>query len=145
MLSEAVFWVFLMVATVAVFTFIAVVTWADQRRREREAYYRLEFRKRLVDAGKMDSEAVANLMRFEYAVEARRLRDKLLIAGFVLLGVGIGLLLGLRFIPDLPVWMVGYIPTLLGAFLLLYGLLFAGKPEPGPPPAGWMPPDGREG
>lgn len=133
------------VGAVALFTFLAVVGWAEERRKEREAYYRYEFRKRLVEAGKMDSEAVRGLMRFEYETELQRRRENLLIGGFIVAGVGVGLLLGLQFIEDEAVWMVGYIPAFIGAGMLVYALFFAPRPEPGRPPVGCRPEDGDEG
>jgi RNA polymerase sigma-70 factor (ECF subfamily) len=63
------------VTVIAVFTMVAVVRWAEERRKEREAYYRYEFHKKLVDAGKMDAPQLEGLLRFEYDMEARRRRD----------------------------------------------------------------------
>ena len=40
---------FLSVASVALFSFVAVAVWSSERRREREAYYRSEILKKIAD------------------------------------------------------------------------------------------------
>ncbi|MDA8019796.1 MAG: hypothetical protein MPN21_20335 [Thermoanaerobaculia bacterium] len=132
------FWLFLAAATVAALTFLSVVVWTENRLKERKEFYRYEFRKRLVEAGKMDAASVAGLMRYEYDLRLRQGRQQLLVASFVNLGAGIGLCFGLRFIEN-SIWMVGLIPVSVGLCLLAYGFLFAEKPNPGLPPVGWSP------
>lgn len=118
--------------SVALFTFLAVASWAKQRRKERESYYRYEFRKQLVDAGKMDASDVRDLMQYEQETTLYRARQSSLVGGFVLLGVGAGLLLGLQWIDD-GVWMVGYIPFFIGLALTIYALFVAPRGVPQPP------------
>ena len=131
-------WLFLAATVVATLTFVTVVVWAENRRKERQEYYRFEFRKRLVEAGKMDAGSFASLMRYEHELGLRRGRQKLLVAGFVILGTGLGICVGLLFIGG-SVWMLGLIPFCLGLSMLAYGFLFAAKPDLGPPPPGWSP------
>ena len=57
------------VGSISLFSLLAVVGWAEQRRKEREAYYRYEFREKLVDAGEMNAHQVQDLMRHEYEAE----------------------------------------------------------------------------
>ena len=93
---EAAMWALVPIAgSVALFTFLAVASWAEQRRKERESYYRYEFRKQLVDAGKMDASDLRDLMQYEQETTLYRARQSSLVGGFVLLGVGAGLLLGM--------------------------------------------------
>ena len=132
------FWLFLSAATVASLTFVTIVVWAENRRKERQEFYKFEFRKRLVEAGKMDSESLASLMRYEHELRMQQGRQNLLVAAFVLVGVGVGLCIGLQFIGH-SVWMVGLIPVSIGLSLLIFGLFFAEKKNPGPPPLGWTP------
>jgi len=120
------------VGSVALFTFLAVASWAEQRRKERESYYRYEFRKQLVDAGKMDASDVRDLMQYEQETTLYRARQSSLVGGFVLLGVGGGLLLGLQWI-DEGVWMVGYIPFFIGVALTIYAVFVAPRGVPAPP------------
>ena len=130
---EAAMWAMIPVAgSVALFTFLAVASWAEQRRKERESYYRYEFRKQLVDAGKMDASDVRDLMQYEQETTLYRARQSSLVGGFVLLGVGGGLLFGLQWI-DEGVWMVGYIPLFIGLALTIYAVFVAPRGVPSPP------------
>ena len=129
------FWLFLATSVVAFLTFMTIVVWSENRRKERQEYYRFEFRKRLVDAGKMDAAAVASLVQYEHDLGLRQGREKVRVAGIVIFGVGAGTCLGLSFL-DNAIWMLGLIPLGLGLSMLLYGLL-AGRPVAGPPPIGW--------
>ena len=138
------FWLFLAAATVATFTFITIVVWAESRFKERQEFYKFEFRKRLVEAGKMDSASFASLMRYEHELRLQQGRQKLLAAAFVIVGVGVGICVGLQFL-DGSVWRLGLIPVSIGISMLVYGLLFAAKTNPGPPPLGWSPePDEKD-
>ena len=68
------FWLFLAATTVASLTFITIVVWAENRVKERQEFYRFEFRKRLVDAGKMDAGSLAALMRYEHELRMQQVR-----------------------------------------------------------------------
>jgi hypothetical protein len=135
---NATFWLFLAATVVASLTFVTVVVWAENRRKERQEYYQFEFRKRLVEDGKMDAASFASLKRYEHELGLRQGREKLLVAAFVFLGTGVGACIGLQFIGG-SFWMLGFIPVGIGLSMLAYGFLFAAKPNPGPPPAGWSP------
>ncbi len=132
------FWLFMAAATVASLTFVTIVVWAENRRKERQEFYKFEFRKRMVEAGKMDAGSLASLMRYEHDLMMRQGRQKLLVAGFVILGVGVGIVVGFQFIGD-SIWMLGLIPVCVGLSMLAYGFLFAAKQDPAPPPLGWSP------
>jgi hypothetical protein len=119
------------VGAAALFTFLAVATWAEQRRKEREAYYRYEFRKNLVAAGKMDATDVRALVEYENESDMYRRRAGSLVASFVLTGVGIGLLLGLRWV-DENVAMIGWIPLMIGVALMVYSAIVAPRIAPAP-------------
>lgn len=113
------------VGAIALFTFLAVDSWATERRKEREAYYEHELRKRMVDAGKLDGEDIRALVQFENDKAMASGKQSMVVGGMVLAGVGVGLLFGLRFIDGTAVWMVGFIPLGIGAAILLYWILFA--------------------
>ncbi len=132
------FWLFLAATVVASLTFVSIIVWAENRRKERQEFYRFEFRKRLVDAGKMDAGSLASLMRYEHELRLQQGRQKLLVAAFVILGVGVGICVGLQFIGG-SFWRLGLIPASIGLSMLAYGVLFAAKTNPGPPPLGWSP------
>ncbi len=141
--SNIAFWLFLAVCVVASLTFITIVVWAENRRKEREEFYRFEFRKRLVEAGKMDASTVAALAKYEHDLQLRQGREKLAVGGIVTLGVGAGSCLGLSFLSS-SVWMLGLLPLTLGLCMLGYALL-VGKPSLDPPPAGWSPDTSPQG
>jgi hypothetical protein len=67
---------FLSVSAVAMFSFIAVVVWSQERRREREAYYRSETLKRIAEAGAGGTSAV-EFLREEQSIAARRRKEGL--------------------------------------------------------------------
>lgn len=132
------FWLFLAAVSVAGLTFVTIVVWAENRLQERKEFYRFEFRKRLIEAGKMDATSAASLARYEHELRQRQGRQKLLVAALVFLGIGVGACVGLLFLGN-SIWMLGFIPIGIGLGMLLGGLLFAGKSDPGPPPSGYSP------
>lgn len=131
--AEALVFMIPIVGSIALFAFLAVAAWASERRREREAYYQYEFRKRLVEAGKLDATDVREMVVFEHHADSTRRRQGILAGGLIAAGVGVGLLFGLRFVDD-SVWMVGYIPLGVGAAMVAAGLLF-GRESAAPAPA----------
>lgn len=131
-LAQAMVFLIPVAGAISLFTFLAVASWAENRRRERESYYRYEFRKRLVEAGKLDASELDRLIRSEAEMAAGQHRQRLLVAGMVLVGAGAGLLLGLRFIEGEAVWMVGFIPLAIGVAMLTASWLaptMSGKPS----------------
>ena len=125
------------ISVIAVFTFVSIASFSDNKRREREAFYRFEFRKKLIEQSGANTPQVMELMQQEERAELRRRREGLKIGGFVTAAVGVGLIFGLRFTGE-DVWMVGYIPLAIGVGLLLYGLFLAPQ-EPANPPSGPRP------
>jgi len=112
---------FLSVLMFSVFSFVAVATWADNRRREREAFHKSETLRKLSDMG----EAGLALLREEERSARRRQREGLKIGGVVNIAVGIGLVALLTAITPRPIFMVGLIPLLIGGALLFYVFLMA--------------------
>lgn len=89
-------------------------------------FYKSETMKRIADGANPD--AVLAVMREEERRSARRTREGLKLAGLILVGIGAGLLFFLRdLVPDMPVYLVGLIPGLVGAALLSYALLFGAQ------------------
>ena len=130
-------WLFLAATVVATMTFISILVWSENRLKDRREFYRFEFRKRLVEAGKLDADSVAALMRYEHELGLRQTRQKLLVAGLIILGVGVGTCFGLGFISK-EIWMLGYIPVAVGVSMLI-GYFLVAKPAPEQPPMGWAP------
>jgi hypothetical protein len=115
---------FLSVGAVALFAFIAVASWSDSRRKEREAYYRSETLKKVAES--QAGASVLELFREEQRYADRKRREGLKIGGLLNIAVGIGLMIFLRsLVHEEPVYLVGVIPLLIGAALLGYALFLA--------------------
>jgi hypothetical protein len=125
-------WALIPVAgTIALFSFLAVVVYSQERRRERETYYQHEFRRSMVESGKMTVADIKELQRLETTQSTQERRQGLMAGGLITAGAGVGILIGLRFIEDAAVWMVGYIPLLVGAGMLLCAFLISPRGDSG--------------
>lgn len=111
--------------TVSLAAFLAVVGWAKERRREREALYRHETARRLIEQGQMNHEQFAAFVREEAEAPLRWRREGLKLAGLVLAATGVGLLVGLGAVDDVPVRGIGWMPLAVGLVLFLYATLLA--------------------
>jgi len=120
--------IFLSVASVALFSFVAVAAWSDARRREREAYYKSETLKKIIEKEGPGANTALELIREEERRENRRLVEGIKIGGLVTAAVGLGLFPLLRGIaPGEPVYLAGLIPLLIGIALLAYAYILAPK------------------
>ena len=116
---------FLAVAVSGMWAFVAVVSWADIRRKEREAYYRHETMKKVAE---MPAEGGMALLREQERNNVRRRRENIRLGGLITLGVGIGLMIFLRAIDSgQPVHLVGLIPLFVGIALLMHCYVLAPK------------------
>jgi hypothetical protein len=166
--SEALAWA---IAAIAICSATAIGSWAVERRKEREAFYRSEAIKKIAEMQGAVSEPVLQVLRealrpkpespwaavavrathardqsetiqriaetqgsdaaLEYMREdrrkaERRQREGIKLGGMITSGVGVGLFVFLRaLVPDEPVYLVGTIPFLVGAALLIYGYFMA--------------------
>jgi len=119
---------FLSVGSVALFSFVAVTAWADARRREREAYYKSETLKKIIEKEGPAANAALELFREEERNATRRRVEGFKLGGLVMAAIGIGLFPLLRGIaPDEGVYLAGFIPLLIGVALLAYGYILAPK------------------
>jgi hypothetical protein len=121
---------FMAVGALSLFSFLAVASWADARRKEREAYYKSETLKKIAESQGAGATAALELMREEERTAARQLRDGQRLGGLITLAVGIALMIFLRAIPDAndkQVFYVGLIPALIGVALLVHSYWLAPK------------------
>ncbi|MGD0368238.1 MAG: hypothetical protein ABSA94_12350, partial [Acidobacteriaceae bacterium] len=112
---------FLAVGAAALFSMIAVASWSEARRKEREAYYKNDMLKKLADTPGPGANAALELIREEARVGALRTRQGLRIGGLITTAAGIGVLIFLRALlgSQQGIYLCGLIPLLVG--LALYG------------------------
>jgi len=117
------------VGAIATFGFLAVASWVNARRRERESYYRSEVLKKLADAGPDGSTAALEMFREQQRASARNRLEIQKLSGLILAAVGLGLMPLLKGVASHPsAWLSGLIPTLVGAVLLIYSYGLAPQP-----------------
>jgi hypothetical protein len=125
--------IFLVATMVSVFSFVSINAFVDQRRKEREAFYRTELFKKLAESPADQAQRVLDLMREKDATAERRRREGLKLGGLVVTAVGLGLMVMLQLLaPHDMAWPVGLIPLLIGLVLLFYAYVMApraGGPE----------------
>ena len=113
--------------TVAVFAWLAVESWVDARRKEREAYHRSETMRRIAEsAGGPDS--AIQFVREEERIANLRRRERLKLAGLISAagGAGFGFFLFMIQLAH-PVWALAAIPVLVGIAMLSYVYMLAPK------------------
>lgn len=119
---------FLSVASVALFSFVAVAVWSSERRREREAYYRSETIKKIADTQEAGGSSAIEFLREEEKNAARRRREGQKLGGLSTIAVGIGLMAFIKAVDRAdPAYLVGLIPLFIGVALLAYTYFLASK------------------
>ena len=116
------------VGSVALFSFLAVASWSDARRREREAYYRADALKKIAESSSEGAKSAVEYLREQDKIAVRKRIEGLKLGGLITAAVGIGLMVFLRGVNhDEPVYFVGLIPLLIGLALAVYGFALAPK------------------
>ena len=116
------------VANVFFFAFLSVIGWASQKRREREAFYRYEVLKKLVEQGGAGGQQALELIRTEAQLQDRRRREARILGGLITAAIGASSMILLYVLtPAAGLWSAGLIPLSVGAVILLYSL-FSPKP-----------------
>ncbi len=123
---------FLSFGIIAFFSFAGVASWANARRREREAYYKSDTLKKIAEVEGSAAISVIEFLREEARHAARRRQEGLKLGGLVTAAAGVGVFVFLRgflVIRDQPLHLVGLIPLLIGVALLVYAYLLAPKSQ----------------
>ncbi len=117
------------VGSIALFSFLAVASWSDARRREREAYYKSEMLKKIAESSGEGAKSALELVREQERNTSRRRLEGMKLGGLITAAVGIGVMALLHGIAndDGPVYLVGLIPLLVGLALLVYSFALAPK------------------
>jgi hypothetical protein len=99
---------------------LSIIWWSLQRRKEREAFYRHELARRMVERYDEGQQQVLEWLREQDAADARRAREVLQAVGWVLLFGGSAALIGLGFTPrDESLFGLVPIGVALGIFAYL--------------------------
>src|SRR5208282_4539851 len=116
------------VGSIALFSFLAVASWSDARRRERETYYKSETLKKIAESSGEGARAAIELIREQEKSAVRRRREGMKLGGLITAVVGIGVMALLRgLVPSEPVYLAGLIPLLVGLAVLTYTFALAPK------------------
>ena len=116
---------FLAVAASGMWAFVGVVSWAEIRRKEREAYYRHETMKKISE---MPGESGLALLREDERSIARRRRENIKLGGVITFALGVGLMIFVWAVHmHEPAPLVGLLPLLVGLALLTYSYVLAPK------------------
>jgi|SRR6516225_3103265 lipopolysaccharide export LptBFGC system permease protein LptF len=121
---------FLSVTMIACFSFVTVAVWSDQRRREREAYYRYETLKKIAESQGSGNSSAVEFLREEEKVSARRRRETQKLGGLITSAVGLALMGFIKAMDQndrVPAYLVGLIPLMVGVALLAYAYLLGPK------------------
>jgi hypothetical protein len=111
------------IGSVVFFSFLSVVGWASQKRREREAFYRYEMLKKLVEQGGAGGQQALELIRTEAQLQDRRRREARILGGLITAVIGASVMILLYvLVPAVGVWTAGLIPFSVGAAILLFAL-----------------------
>jgi hypothetical protein len=122
-------WMFLTISAVVFFgIFIPVATYMDSRRKEREAFYKAETFRRLVESSGEGAKAAVTLLREEDRLKRIKVLEGMKIGGLSNLCVGIGLTIFLRLMlgggQGSP-YLCGLIPGFIGVAMLVYVYVLA--------------------
>jgi hypothetical protein len=112
------------VSTIAVFSFLAVASWTNARRKEREAYYKSETLKKIAEVQGNAAGSILELLREENKIESQRRTEGRKLGGLISIAVGVSLGVFLRAIDhNEPAYLVALIPLLVGVALLAHAYL----------------------
>lgn len=124
-------WMFLSVGAISLFgIFIPLISWIESRRKEREAFYKAETMRRLVESSGEGAKLAIEMLNAENRLGRTRKREGLKVGGLINIGVGVGVMLLLHSLlgPHGP-YLCGTIPLLIGVAMLLYVYVLASPIE----------------
>src|SRR5258708_22316682 len=109
------------VGSVVCCAFQSVVGRAKKNRREREAFYRHEVLKKLIEQGGAGGQQVFEMMRKEVELRDRQRREARILGGLITAVIGVSLMILLYvLVPGEGVWSTGLIPFSVGTVILLF-------------------------
>jgi hypothetical protein len=128
--------IFLAAGAISLFAFLSVTAWAASRESERRTQERYALLRQVAERPGESARLVAELLREEdarldakAAQSALKRRQDSIVAGLILIAVGVGMAIMLAaVVDDKPMWTVGLMPMLIGAVLVVYELA-SGRPS----------------
>jgi hypothetical protein len=127
---EVMVFVFLAVASIALYSYLSINSYVNGRRKEREAYYRTETVRRLTESAGAGADGAIALLREEDRLQMRRRLEGTKLGGLITTAVGIGLMIFLGIANDdshLIGVAIGVVPLMVGIALLVYAYRLAPK------------------
>lgn len=124
-------WAFLSIGAVCLFAiFLPINEWLENRRKEREAFYRADTLRRLAEASGESARAALEVLRVDERRRVVAKREGIKLGGLILMGIGVGLTLMFLSIggKDIP-YLVGAIPGMMGLAMLAYVYFLAAPIE----------------
>ncbi|MGA9472646.1 MAG: hypothetical protein WBV36_09290 [Terriglobales bacterium] len=116
------------VGSIALFSFLAVASWSDARRKEREAYYMADALKKIADSSAEGGKSAVEYLREQNGIAIRKRVEGLKLGGLITAAVGVGVMIFLHAIEhEEPAYLMGTIPLLIGLALMVYGFVLAPK------------------
>ena len=115
------------VQTCALPIFLSVATWSDNRRREREAFYRAEMVKKISEQAEPGASKALEAMRLQDEIDQRRQREGQKLGGLIAAAVGVALTIFILVATGKPGAFVGLIPLAVGVAMLFYVYKLAPK------------------
>jgi len=114
------------VGMVAVFTFVSVAVWTDNRRKERESYYHHETLKKALEQPGESSTRIFDEFRRAEIRQDRMRRDGMRLGGMITAVCGLGVMIFLgALVPGEPLYLAGIIPLLIGLVLMAYSFMIS--------------------
>lgn len=129
--SDFAMWGFLAIGAIALFgVFLPINSWVEERRREREAYYKAETLRRIAESTSEGAKAAIDLIH-EQDRQARQLRmERTKRSGVTNLFLGIALVFFLYTVPGGRVaYLCGLLPAAIGLAKLIYAFFLAPPAE----------------
>lgn len=118
-------YIFLAAGAVALFTFLAVTTWSENRTKERTVYYQQETYKKLAEASPERTELILETIRRERQSAYQKMLEGVKLGGLITALVGVGVAVMLWVLAGVKVAVIGVVPFLVGVAMLVYVFLMA--------------------
>jgi len=124
-------WAFLSIGAISLFVvFIPLTSWIENRRKERESFYKAETLRRIAESSGEGAKMAMEMIRQDNRQQAIKKREGMKVGGLINIGVGVALMVFLGFlVRDEPVFLCGLIPAMIGAALLVYAHFLAAPVE----------------